>query len=97
MHQQHQGLDASQLSVKLNDSKTELVVFGSQHNLSHSENWNIKVGNHHIATVDTVGSLGALMDKHLSMDSFIQAKSKSITFKFRTLRRIRKFLTHSAC
>ena len=83
--------------LKINDSKTEFVMFGSKHNLSHSENRNIKVGNHQIATVETVHNLGAQMDKHLSMDSFIQAKSKSITFQLRTLRRIRKFLTDSAC
>ena len=55
------------------------------------------MGNHQIATVETVRNLGAQMDKHLSMDSFIRAKSKSITFQLRTLRRIRKFLTDSAC
>ena len=72
-------------------------MFGSKHNLSHSENRNIKVRNHQIATVETVCNLGAQMDKHLSMDSFIQAKSKSSTFQLRTLRRIRKFNTDSAC
>ena len=76
--------------LKLNDSKTEFIMFGSKHSLSHSENRNIKLGNHQIATVETVRNLGAQMDKHLSMDNFIQAKSKSITFQLRTLRRIRK-------
>ena len=52
-------------------------MFGSKHNLSHSDNRNIQVGNHQIATVEIVHNLGALIDKHLSMDSFIQATIQS--------------------
>ena len=61
--------------LKLNDSKSEFIMFGSEHNLSHSKNC-IKVGNHQIATVETVLNLGALMDKHLSIGQLYSSKIK---------------------
>ena len=55
------------------------------------------MGNHQIANVETVHNLGVLINNDLSMVHFYPSKIISITFQLRTLRRIRLFLTNSAC
>ena len=79
--------------LKLNDSKTEVILFGSKHHLKNHGQISIKVGDCSISSVPSVRNLGAYFDETLSMDDFVKKKAIAIHFQLRKMRRIRKFLS----
>ena len=83
--------------LKLNDSKTEFIVFGSKLNLGNVSVSPITVGDCKIPIASTVKNLGVVMDSLLNMDNFVKAKARSININLRKCSRIRKYLTHDAC
>lgn len=83
--------------LKLNDSKTEYIIFGSSYSHKICPDIVVKVGNSVIKPATTVRNLGAFMDKLLNMDSFVKSKAKSIHYQLRKMFRIRKYLTDDAC
>ena len=79
--------------LKLNDSKTEFIVFGSPHYTRESTPINLTVGDSTIEPSDKVRNLGAVFDKHLSMEDFVKDKIKSALFYLKNIKRIRHCLT----
>ena len=51
--------------LKLNDDKTEVIVFGTRSQLSKIGEVSIKIGNDTISTVPSVRNLGVHFDKEL--------------------------------
>ena len=79
--------------LKLNDGKTEFIVFGSRHALKKVQTSSIKIGNHEIAASANVRNIGALFDKEMKMERQVANMCKTAYYKLFTVGKIRKFLT----
>lgn len=82
--------------LKLNDGKTEFIVFASRHSLSTLDKVPLHIGSVEIAPCDKVRNLGAMFDSTLSMEAFVNDKIKSCIFYLCCIHRIRRFLTLDA-
>ena len=83
--------------LKLNDSKTELMLVTSKrskhlHNLPTS----ITIGNAQIPFKQTVKNLGFTLDCHLTMNAHVSNFTRTCYFELRRLASIRRFLTSTA-
>ncbi len=78
--------------LKMNDSKTEFIIIGSQQIKFDT----IKVGDAVVKAVDSVKDLGAYLDSTLSMEAHISAKCAAASRQLFSIRRIRRFLTQEA-
>ena len=72
--------------LKLNDDKTEMVIFCSKHHL----------GQYVIKPVSHVRNLGVQMDDHLSMISQVTAICAACNFQLYRLSSVRRYLTVDA-
>ena len=61
--------------LKLNDSKTEFIIFGGRKNVELYRNVTCKLGNSDIAQSDSVKSIGANLDQTLQMKTQISSTS----------------------
>ena len=83
--------------LKLNDSKTELMLVTSKrskhlHNLPTS----ITIGNAQIPFKQSVKNLGFTLDCHLTMNAHVSTIARTCYFELRRLASIRRFLTSTA-
>ena len=83
--------------LKLNDSKTELMLVTSKrskhlHNLPTS----ITIGNAQIPFKQSVMNLGLTLDCHLTMNAHVSNIARTCYFELRRLASIRRFLTSTA-
>ena len=83
--------------LKLNDSKTELMLVTSKrskhlHNLPTS----IAMGNAQIPFKQSVKNLGFTLDCHLTMNAHVSNIARTCYFELRRLASIRRFLTSTA-
>ena len=83
--------------LKLNDSKTELMLVTSKrskhlHNLPTS----ITIGNAQIPFKQSVKNLGFTLDCHLTMNAHVSNVARTCYFELRRLASIRRFLTSTA-
>lgn len=82
--------------LKMNDSKTEFIVFESGRS-RNTIDWNsITVNGINIERSDTVRLLGAWLDKQLSFKDHILRKAKIASLNLQRIKAIRKFLTQDA-
>ena len=84
--------------LKLNENKTELIVFGSTSMLSkiNAHNISLCVGENNIQSVNKVRNLGVIFDSNMSFNNQISNISRSIRYQLRNLSFIRKSLTKDA-
>ena len=80
--------------LKMNDEKTELIVFCAKQNMPMD--LKIKIGDSVIEPTSIVKNLGIKMDYQLNMESHVNYVLKSAYMNLRNIGRIRKFLTGSA-
>jgi hypothetical protein len=83
--------------LKINDAKTELIIFGSKQQLAKLSDINITVGSATIHTVDEVRNLGSIFDKHLTMEKHISAICKKTFFNIHKLWHIHRYLDSECC
>jgi hypothetical protein len=85
--------------LKLNDSKTEVLIVTSPHSSKHPhmESIQIKIGEDVISPKHSVKNLGAVIDATLSMDHQVNAVTRSIYFNLRRIANIKNYLTPEAC
>ena len=62
--------------LKLNEDKTEFIIFGTNQQLAKANNISIKVGSEDIKPVDCVRNLGYFMDKVLKTANHISQLCK---------------------
>ena len=55
--------------LKLNDAKTEFVIFGTKQNLQKVKTTPIKVGDTYITACKEVRNIGAMFDSEMTMSS----------------------------
>ena len=82
--------------MKLNDDKTEFLLFGSHQHLSKINIEHINVGDSSIATVSQARNLGAIIDSSMTMKPHISNVIHSSSFQRRIISRIRKYLSRDA-
>ena len=82
--------------LKLNQAKTEFMVFASPRVLNTLPNIQLDLDDISNPSA-TVKNLGVNLDSSLSMTSHINSVCKSVNFHIRNLWRIRRFLTQSSC
>ena len=83
--------------LKLNQDKTELIIFTPKHLKASVPNLQLKVGNTVISSVSCVKNLGVYFDQHLTMERQVSAIVTSCHFHIRNIGRIRNFITTTAC
>ena len=82
--------------LKLNDSKTEVIMFGTHQSLTKVKTKEICVGNTLVEIVEYVRNLGYYMDKELKSKIHINKIVSSCTYILRNIARVRHHLTHDA-
>jgi hypothetical protein len=88
-------LQCTTCNEKMNDDKTELIVFCAKQNMPMD--LKIKIGDSVIKPTNLVKNLGIKMDYQLNMESQVNhIVLKSTYMNLRNIGRIRKFLTGSA-
>ena len=86
----------AQNCLKLNDSKTEFIIFGSEWDLERVENRSVRVGESIVLPSKSVRNIGAMLDSTLTMETHINSIIKSCYFQIRSISKIRKYLTIDA-
>ena len=83
-------------SLKLNDSKTEVIVYGSAQQLKKFTLQSLRVGDCVVRVIDCVRYLGVQFDAEMTMESHVTAVCRSAKFHLRNISRIRRYLTAAA-
>ena len=83
--------------LKLNDSKTEFIVFGSRFSHKNCPALHTTIGQCRIEPSASVKNLGVHLDRFLGMDIFMANKYRTINHQMRKISRIRKYLSMDAC
>ena len=82
--------------LKLNDGKTELMVFSTKQSQDKHNDVTLRIGETDVANHHPVRNLGVLEDPQLTMTSQVHAVCKSAFYQLRNIARIRCYLTNSA-
>ena len=83
--------------LKMNESKTEFIVFGSRQQLMKSTITSLNVNNVQVEVSESIKYIGVYLDKNLNFKKHITAKCKVASFNLFRIRNIRKYLTQEAC
>ena len=82
--------------LKLNDDKTEMIIFISKHHLKLYGVCCMTIGADIISPVDCVRNLGVHMDQHLTMTHHVTAVCAACNYHLYRLSSIRHYLTTEA-
>ena len=82
--------------LKLNPSKTNLIILNPRSKLPPSFSLNFNFNNALVPPMKTVKSLGVSLSPNMDFSSFISKKVQVCSFHLRNLTHIRKSLPHSA-
>lgn len=81
--------------LKLNQDKTELIVFAPKHQPAHDIQLNVGIKT--IKAAPVVKNLGVHFDSSMTMEKQVNAIAKSCYYQLRNIGRIRQFITTDAC
>ena len=79
--------------LKLNDNKTEFIIFGTHHKLQELKTQSIKVGEENILAVKEVRNIGAFFDSEMKMEVQVKNMCRSAWINLYNISKIRKYLT----
>ena len=82
--------------LKLNDSKTEILLTGTKTKLLHTPITPLTIGNVTIPFSEHVRNLGVFLDSNLSFDIHINNVCKALYIQIRRLHQIRPYITSTA-
>ena len=83
--------------LKLNEDKTELIVFSPKHRPIRHQELHLRVGADTITAVSSVKNLGVVFDDVMTLENQINAITKSCYCHLRNIGAIRACLTEDAC
>ena len=86
----------SENKLKLNDDKTEFIIFGTKAQLKKINTSDIVVGDARIKSCECVRDLGAMFDSAMSMKRHVSSVCKSCYFLLWKTKQIRKYLSTDA-
>jgi len=82
--------------LKLNDSKTEFVIFGAPQDIALVTGWTVTIGDAEIFPSKSARNIGAYMDVALNMRTQINNGIRACYAQLRAISKIRKHLTVDA-
>ena len=82
----------NQNMLKLNDDKTELIVFKSKYKQDLYNDLSITIGDNVVDCSSQVKDLGVIFDRVLSLHQHVSYTSKTCQFYLRNIIRIRKYI-----
>jgi len=82
--------------LKLNDTKTEFIIFGTPKNVGKVVEWTVDVGDAIILPSASVRNIGAMLNPTFNMETHIIGMKRACYLQLRSLSRIRKYLTQEA-
>ena len=82
----------NQNMLKLNDDKTELIVFTSKYKQDLYNDLSITIGDTVVDCSSQVKNLGVIFDRVLSLRQHVSYTSKTCRFHLRNISRIRKYI-----
>ena len=93
MYCRHQIMDASN-DLRINDNQTEIVLIGTQHQLSKLKVNHIKiqVGQCSISPSNNVKTLGVMFDCNLNMEAHINSITKKSFYHLTRIKQIKKYI-----
>ena len=83
--------------LKINDSKTEFIVFRSPQLRCDLSGLSVNVGESQVTQSLKVRDLGVIFDQFLNFDDHITAICRSTYFHIRNIGKIRNLLSYNAC
>ena len=83
--------------LKMNEDKTEFIIFGSSRSLLKCESTSIRVGNSNVERTSCVGLLGMQLDEHLTFKDHIAKKSRAASYAMFSLLKLRHYLSRESC
>ena len=83
--------------LKINDSKTEFIVFRSPQLRCDLSGLSVNVGESQITQSLKMRDLGVTFDQYLNFDDHITAICRSTYFHIRNIGKIRNLLSYNAC
>ena len=83
--------------LKMNDDKTEFIIFGSNHSLPKCSTTGIWVGDSHIQRAECVSLLGIHLDQHLNLKHHIARKARAAACAMFNLMKLRRYLSKETC
>ena len=78
--------------LKMNNSKTEVIIYGTKHQISKTKIGEINVGGIAVKRTDVVRDLGVWMDSTLSFDVHIKKRCQLANHQLNNLKSIRNLL-----
>ena len=82
--------------LKLNDDKTELILFTSKHALKSHPSVAVTVGEQHVRPATSIRNLGVIYDQPLSMIQHVNSVCRVGYMHVHNIGRIRRYLTEDA-
>ena len=83
--------------LKLNDDKTELIVFASRYNQHFYSDASMMIGNTTVVCEPQVKNLGVIFDQVMSMRQHVNYTSRTARFHLRNISRIRRYIPEESC
>ena len=80
-------------TLKLNDTKTDVIVLASPHYTESTRAITVTVGNASIASSQHIRNLGVIFDQTMSMQNHVSSVCQSAFFHLRNIRTLKPFLT----
>lgn len=84
-------------ALKLNDNKTEFLVFGTAHQLEKVTIPPLVIGEVSVMPSLSARNLGVVQDTNMKLDDHIGAITKAGTFHLYNIRQIRSYLSDEVC
>ena len=76
--------------LKINDAKTEFIIFGSTQMKHDLNSLSVNVGDSQIVPSVKVRNLGVILDQSLTFDDHISAIRQSVHFHIRSIGKVSK-------
>ena len=83
--------------LKLNQEKSELIVFSSKHRICQVNDLSLMIGGRLLHAVQSVRNCGVIMDSGLTMEKQVNAISKSCFYHIQNIGKVRQYITNDAC
>ena len=80
--------------LKLNQEKSELIVFSSKHRIRRVNDLSLTIGGRLLHAVQSVRNLGVIVDSGLTMEKQVNVISKSCFYHIRNIAKIKQYNTN---
>ena len=79
--------------LKMNDEKSELILFGSSRSLPKCTTHQVKVGDMPVTRSESIKLLGVKLDQSLTFKQHIADKCRNVSLRVFWIKQIRRFLS----